>query len=160
VILQIAKGGCIAFAAGEEMLVNAENQPTARRMPLGELSSESVLEIALHSSRSDALSPAQPAAGNAIQMQFIDGLLKSSPAGKARCQAADPGTAARISGTATCELQCPGTRLVCPSLHAERFCGTTPCCAARPRHNADIPSPPYTATRSAPLLRIFFFPVI
>lgn len=77
VVLQVAKGGRIAFAACEEMLIHTEHQRAARRMPLSELPLQPVLKVALDRSRSDPFSPAQPAAVDSIQVQFIDGLPKS-----------------------------------------------------------------------------------
>ena len=75
-VLQITERGGVAFAAGKEMLVNAEHDRTSWRVPLGKLAFESVLEVALDRRRSDPLSPAQPAAVDTVQVLFIDGLLE------------------------------------------------------------------------------------
>ena len=77
VILQIAEGSGIAFASCEEMLIDAEDQRTSRRVPLGELALKSVLEVTLDGGRPDPFSPAQPAAVDAVQVQLVYGLLKS-----------------------------------------------------------------------------------
>ncbi len=76
-ILQVAERSGIPFAAGEEVLVDAQEARTTGRMPLGELADEAAPEVAFHGSRPDALPPPQATAVDAIQMLHIDGFLES-----------------------------------------------------------------------------------
>jgi hypothetical protein len=76
VIAEIAQRGGIAFAAGEEVLVDTQHRGTARRMPLFELALESPPEVALHGRGAEVFPPAQAAAVDAVQVLLIDGLLK------------------------------------------------------------------------------------
>ena len=77
VILQVAHGGGVAFAAGEEMLVDAQNLGACRRMVLARASLQSAEEIALHRRRSNALLSCQAAPVNSIQVLLKDHLLEA-----------------------------------------------------------------------------------
>jgi hypothetical protein len=75
-MFQIAQGGGEAFAAGEEVFVNAQDLRANRRVPLAELTLQLMPEVALHGSRSDGLAPPQAAAVDAVQMLAEDHLLE------------------------------------------------------------------------------------
>ena len=76
VIFEITKGCCIALAAAEEVLVDAEEYGAVRRMPFGKLAREMAFKIPLDSCRADALAPSQTAAIDAVEVLCVDELLK------------------------------------------------------------------------------------
>src|ERR1017187_4999378 len=67
VMFQVAQSGGETPAAGEEVLVNAQNLRASRRVPLAELVLEVVPEVALHGGRADGFAPPQAAAVDAVQ---------------------------------------------------------------------------------------------
>ena len=75
---KITQGGGIPFAAGEEVLVNAEYGGAAWRMPLGELPFETVPEVALHGGCAEVFPPPEAAAVDPVQVlaedRFLEGL--------------------------------------------------------------------------------------
>jgi hypothetical protein len=75
VVLEIAEGGGKALPTSEEVLVDAENLWTARRMPLFELALQTLAKVALHGGGADFLATSQAAAVDAVEMLLVDGLL-------------------------------------------------------------------------------------
>ena len=51
VVLQVAKGGGKAFAAGKEMLVNDQYRRATQRMPFGELTFQTVPKVSVYGGR-------------------------------------------------------------------------------------------------------------
>jgi len=84
VVSEIAKGSGIAFASGEEMLVDTQNGRAGGGMPLGKLTAKTMLEIALHGGGSNAFPPTQPAAVDAVQVLAVDGFLEGFTGALAR----------------------------------------------------------------------------
>jgi hypothetical protein len=77
VFFQIAEGCGEAFAAGEEVLVDAQDLRTSRRMPFFELALEPFAKIAFDRGGADFLAPSEAAAVDTVEVLLVDGLLIS-----------------------------------------------------------------------------------
>jgi hypothetical protein len=76
-ILQIAEGGGVALLPGEEVFVDAQDLGTNRRMILSRVLLQPAQELAFHSGRADAFSPAKATPVDAVQVPLIDHLLEA-----------------------------------------------------------------------------------
>ena len=72
VMAQIAKTGGIALSASEKMLIDAQYRRAARRMLLGKLALQPMLEIALDGGGPDPFPFSQPTAIDSIPVLFVD----------------------------------------------------------------------------------------
>ena len=77
VVLQIAESGGVALLAREEVLIDAQNPGTNRRMILTSLPLKVAEKVALHGRGADALASAQATPVDAIQGLLIDHLLET-----------------------------------------------------------------------------------
>ena len=76
-ILQIAEGRGVALLSGEEVFVYAQDLGTDRRMILSGVLLQAAQEVAFHSRRANAFSPAKATPVDAVQMPLIDHLLEA-----------------------------------------------------------------------------------
>ena len=76
VIFQIAQSGGIALPACEEMLIDAQDGRTARRVDFGEMAFQSMPEMAFDSSGADGFAPSHTATVDTVEMLAKDGLAK------------------------------------------------------------------------------------
>ena len=74
-VLQITEGSGETLSASEEVLIDAENGWTTRRMPFFELAFETLAKVALHGGGADLFPAAQAAAVDAVEVLLIDRLL-------------------------------------------------------------------------------------
>ena len=146
VILQVAHGGGVAFAAGEEVLVDAQDLGADGRMVLAGTTLEAAQKVALHGGGADALVSPQAAPIDAIQVMLKNHLLKAFAAALERLDAwqfAD-GTSGRNPNSGSCALAGPGSHGGNPSHRAARFSGTSPCFADAIPRTAGTISARYT----------------